>query len=258
MGKLLTEIGPREAKFIESQKVFFVATAPLSEDHHVSVSPKSSGMVVLDRHTVMYGDLTGSGAETAAHVLQNGRMTLLFGNLESGPPKILRLAGKAEVILAENAPAALVEKLPDEVKHSIGFRAIYKLRVTRISTSCGYTIPVMEFKKFRSSLTEFAEMTGKEGLFHYVTKRNSYSIDGLPSLAHLRKNAPEVVMAELDGLNIGKVVSDAKGWKEYLQHRRLLLAHQFSVPSWSTAGVVLVAFVAGAALGQSLPKRWSR
>ena len=100
MGKVLDEIGPSEEEFISKQKVFFVGTAPLSAEHHVNVSPKAPGssVKVLGPHKVAYADLTGSGSEAAAHVLENQRMCLMFCNLEEGPPKIVRLHGKAEMI----------------------------------------------------------------------------------------------------------------------------------------------------------------
>jgi len=207
MGKVLPEIGPREEAFIASQKVFFVATAPLDPNHHVSVSPKANGCVVLDPHTVVYADLSGSGAETAAHLLQNGRMTLLFSNLEAGPPKILRLFGRAEVILAENVAPSLLRKLPSEITRSPGFRAVYKLRVSRISTSCGYSLPIFDFVKSRHVLDEFAEKLGTRGMFDYNTKKNSFSIDGLPSLALLRNGAPAVDPVEEEGFVFGKEVA---------------------------------------------------
>lgn len=206
MGKVLPEISATEVAFIASQKVFFVATAPLSVDHHVSVSPKAQGCVVLDPHTVVYGDLTGSGAETAAHVLQNGRMTLMFCNILAGPPKILRLSGHAELILAENASTALLQTLPASITQSCGFRAVYKLRVDRVSSSCGYSLPVLEFVKFRNTLAEYNVRAGVEGMRDYCTLKNSFSIDGLPSLALLRKGAPPVEPVPEDGFIHGKQV----------------------------------------------------
>jgi len=214
MGKLLPEIGPREEAFISSQKVFFVATAPLDPNHHVSVSPKANGCVVLDPHTIVYADLTGSGAETAAHVLQNGRMTLMFCNIEAGPPKILRLFGRAQVILAENVPPSLLQRLPSDITSHLGFRAVYKLAVSRISSSCGYSLPIMEFVKHRTTLDEVTEKNGKSWVFDYNTKKNSFSIDGLPSLALLRSNAPVVEPAEEEGYIVGKPISLSKQKKD--------------------------------------------
>jgi Pyridoxamine 5'-phosphate oxidase len=211
MGKVLEEISDKESRFIAESKVFFVATAPLSSEHHVSVSPKAPGnsCVVLSAHEVAYADLTGSGAETAAHVLQNGRMTLLFCNLERGAPQILRLHGKAELILAARVPATLLAKFPHHITSHIGFRAVYRLKVHRISTSCGYSLPQMDFVKYRSTLDEYTEKAGKAGMFDYVTKKNSYSIDGLPSLALLREDGPMHVEPVVeDGYIFGNVVVD--------------------------------------------------
>ena len=213
MGQVIPEITAKEADFIASQKVFFVATAPLSSDHHISISPKSPGnsCIVLDRTTVAYADLTGSGAETAAHVLQNGRMTLLFCNLEKGAPKILRLHGKAQLIMAEDVPVGLKEKFPKNVTESFGFRAVYKINVTRISTSCGFSLPVMTFLNYRGTLEEYTRREGIDGIFNYNTKKNSFSIDGLPSLALLRRDAPKYVEPKAeDGFIFGNVVE--KPW----------------------------------------------
>ena len=212
MGKVLDEISDKEARWIAESKVFFVATAPLSSEHHVSVSPKAPGSscVVLSGREVAYADLTGSGAETAAHVLQNGRMTLMFCNLERGPPQILRLFGKAELILAGHVPASLLTKFPNHVTSNDGFRAVYRLEVHRISTSCGYSLPQMDFVKYRATLDEWTEKAGKVGMSVYVTKKNSFSIDGLPSLALLRKRGPgHTIVPVVDkGYIYGKEVMD--------------------------------------------------
>jgi len=208
MGKVIPNISENEAAFIAAQKVFFVATAPLSAEHHISVSPKAPGnsCIVLGPNTVAYADLTGSGAETAAHVLQNGRMTLLFCNLEHGAPKILRLHGKAQVIMAEDVPPGLKAKFPQEVTKSFGFRAVYKLNVHRVSSSCGFSLPIMEFQKYRGTLEEYACREGKVGIFNYNTLKNSFSIDGLPSLALLRSDAPKYVEPiQEEGFIFGKV-----------------------------------------------------
>ncbi|KAA8491728.1 Pyridoxamine 5'-phosphate oxidase family protein ustO [Porphyridium purpureum] len=206
MGKLLPEIGEPEAAFIASQKVFFVGTAPLSPDHRVNVSPKANGCVVLDKHTVVYADLTGSGAETAAHVLQNGRMTLMFCNLEAGAPRILRLFGRAQLILAEDVPESLLQKLPERMTKNEGFRAVYKLSVDRVTQSCGYSMPVMTFEKYRTTLDEWTQHKGPDGMNEYRTLKNSFSIDGLPSLALLRNDAPvDIVPVPEGGYILGKV-----------------------------------------------------
>jgi Pyridoxamine 5'-phosphate oxidase len=252
MGQVLPEISEKEASFIASQKVFFVATAPLSVDHHVSVSPKANGCVVLDPHTVVYADLTGSGAETAAHVLQNGRMTLMFCNIEAGPPKILRLFGRADVILAENVPTALLKKLPVEITSSHGFRAVYKLHVHRISSSCGYSMPIMEFKKNRSTLDDITEKEGKVGIFNYNTLKNSFSIDGLPSLALLRKDAPNVEPVAEEGFILGKVQGKASCESDVTRDFKLKVYHAPATVRLRVSHLVLAGlsiFVAGLVVG---------
>lgn len=209
MGKVVSEIGESEAAFIASQKLFYVATAPLSQHHHVNVSPKANGCVVVDPHTVVYADLTGSGAETAAHVIQNGRMTLMFCNIEAGSPCILRLYGTAEVLVAENVPDSLRQKLnlPAEVVNSAGFRALYKLHVHRVARSCGYSLPIMEFRQYRTTLEDWSGKKGHEAMHAYVTLKNSFSIDGLPSLGLLRSDAPNVEPVLEEGYVLGKSVN---------------------------------------------------
>jgi hypothetical protein len=211
MGKVLECISKKEEEFILKQKVFFVGTAPLSADHHINVSPKAPGnsVIVLDPHTVVYGDLTGSGAETASHVLENERMTLMFCNLEEGLPIILRLYGKATLIVKEEVPRSILDKLPKEITTSHGFRGVYVLKVDRISSSCGYSLPVMKYEKQRKTLEEYtvrAVKEGDEGLTEYCLRKNSFSIDGLPSLALVRYPDKTIVQDEQDGYVFGKEI----------------------------------------------------
>jgi hypothetical protein len=211
MGKVLDSISEKEAEFIANAKVFFVATAPLGAEHHVNVSPKAPGnsCVVLSPLVVAYADLTGSGAETAAHVLENGRMTLMFCNLERGPPNILRLFGRAEVILAADCDPNLLAQFPEIVTSSFGFRAVYKLQLERISTSCGYSLPQLDFVKHRHTLQEWAVKLGRDGVGEYLTHKNSFSIDGLPSLALLSTDGPKrIVPVAKDGYIFGEVVTN--------------------------------------------------
>eukprot|EP00980_Cylindrotheca_fusiformis_P001369 scaffold343_cov94-Cylindrotheca_fusiformis.AAC.5 len=188
MGKVLDCIGDQDVEFIEKQKVFFVATAPLSKDHHVNVSPKSPGssLVILDPHKVAYLDLTGSGSESAAHVLENGRMTILFCNLEEGPPKILRLHGTAKVVLREDADTDLLSKFPTDLTSSPGFRAVFVVQLNRVSLSCGFSMPVMKFESYRQILKNKTEGQGRQKMLDYNIKMNSFSIDGMLSIGVLR------------------------------------------------------------------------
>jgi hypothetical protein len=207
MGKVLDCISEKEEKFIRDQKVFFVATAPLSIDHHVNVSPKAPGtsVVVIDPRTVAYADLTGSGAETASHVVENGRMTLMFCNLEKGGPQILRLHGEARVVIKEEIPISLFNKFPKEITSSHGFRCIYILNVHRVSSSCGYSLPVMQFEKYRNTLEEVTEKLGDAAVKEFGVKKNSFSIDGLPSLGLLRNKDKVIVEDPQDGFIFGKI-----------------------------------------------------
>ena len=221
MGKVIECLTEREEEFIRKQKVFFVATAPLSEEHHVNVSPKAPGtsVIVLDPYTVAYCDLSGSGAETSAHVLQNQRMTLLFCNIESGPPKILRLYGQAR-LLAKDCIAdkiefdKLVPKFPTSVTQSYGFRAMFILKIDRMSSSCGYTLPVLHFEKYRQTLEEFTQKKGKEGMIDYRVLKNSFSIDGLPSLSIYsykgQKDKKQIVPKPENGYIFGELAENGE------------------------------------------------
>jgi hypothetical protein len=254
MGKLLNCIRKREADFISRQKVFFVATAPLSKDHHVNVSPKAPGtsVIVIDPHTVAYCDLTGSGAETAAHVLENQRMTLLFCNLEEGPPKILRLHGKAKVVVKEDVESSLLERFPKHLISSYGFRAIYVLRIDRISTSCGYSLPIMNFQKHRETLNEWTENRGKQGMWDYGILKNSFSIDGLPSLTILRNSRDDrdcvIVPKPEDGyISTGERVPTcdprAKEEERVGITTMLSTSQKKNESNWNLFGIVLVFFL---------------
>lgn len=218
MGKLLPCISTREAEFIATQKVFFVATAPLSPDHHVSVSPKSPGssVVVIDPNTVAFADLTGSGAEGAAHVLQNGRITLLFVNIESGPPKILRLHGKGRVVSANDVDPKLLGRFPSDIVGSHGFRSVFVIDVDRVSTSCGYSMPVMKFERYRTTLEDWTEKKGNDGMREYRIEKNSFSIDGLPSVTSMDPTSygPMIKQVSKNGYFYGEVVGEENEWEE--------------------------------------------
>src|SRR5687767_10044393 len=134
MGKVYDALDDGLRAFLAEQRVFFVATAP-SADGHVNLSPKGYDCFrVLDDHTVAYLDLTGSGVETIAHLRDDGRITLMFCAF-TGPPKILRLYGRGEVI---EAGAAGFDALAAGFPPLPGARAIIRVRVDRISDSCGY------------------------------------------------------------------------------------------------------------------------
>ena len=176
MGRAVDGISPELRAFIESQHVFFVATAPLEADGHVNLSPKGMNTFrVLAPNRVAYLDLTGSGNESAAHLRQNGRVTFMFCAFD-GKPQILRLYGKARVVRPGDAPwaelATLFPQLP-------GARQIVVADVTRAQTSCGFGVPLMNFEAERDALVRWAEAKGEEGLRAYREQKNRVSIDGL-------------------------------------------------------------------------------
>lgn len=177
MASVVEEITPDLQSFLEAQSVFFVATAPLGEDGHVNLSPKGLDTFrVLDPHAVAYLDLTGSGAETIAHLQENGRITLMFCAF-TGRPNIVRLYGQGAVVRAEDPDAGpLFERFPAIP----GARAVIRVDVSRISTSCGYAVPLMQEVGPRRALVDWATKKGDDGLVEYRATKNATSIDGLP------------------------------------------------------------------------------
>jgi hypothetical protein len=178
MGRVLDSISDELRAFLEAQPVFFVATAP-ADGGHVNVSPKGlDSFRVLDPHTVAYLDLTGSGVETIAHLRENGRITLMFCAFE-GTPNIVRLYGRGEALPVGTPESdALLGRFPQIV----GARSVIRVALDRVSTSCGYGVPLMRFEEPRSRLLEWAEARGPEGLTEYRAQKNATSIDGLPGL----------------------------------------------------------------------------
>jgi hypothetical protein len=179
MGKLLTALDDDITAFIRAQRLFFVATAPSGSEGHVNLSPKGyDSFRVIDATTVAYLDLTGSGVETIAHLRENGRITLMFCAF-SGPPNIVRLYGRGEVIRHDEegfaGMAALFGELP-------GARAVIKVHVDRVATSCGYGIPRFGYEEDRDTLVKYAEKRGPEGMAKYRTEKNTLSVDGLPGI----------------------------------------------------------------------------
>ncbi len=178
MGKVLTTIDDSLRSFLESQRMFFVATAPA--EGHLNLSPKGLDTFrVLDEHTVAYLDFVGSGVETIAHLKENGRIVLLFCAF-TGAPKIVRLHGRGEAIFPSDAEyPALRALFPDYA----GARAVIRVHCERISDSCGYAVPLYDFRGHRTQLIDWAEKKGPEGLADYQRQKNAESIDGLPGLS---------------------------------------------------------------------------
>ena len=179
MGKLLDTITPELEQFITEQKLFFVASAPLDPKGHVNCSPKGlDSFRIIDPKTIVYQDLTGSGVETIAHIHENQRVTILFCAF-NGPPFILRLYGEGEVVTASHPDfEALSKRFPSR----IGVRSYIMVRLSRITTSCGYGVPLFEFKGDRDTMLKWAEHKGEDGVIAYRREKNRTSIDGLPGI----------------------------------------------------------------------------
>ncbi|MBD2253457.1 pyridoxamine 5'-phosphate oxidase family protein [Nostoc parmelioides] len=178
MAKVFDHITKELQEFITAQHLFFVASAPLSPDGHVNMSPKGLDCFrILSPHQVAYLDLTGSGNETSAHLQENGRITLMFCAFE-GSPLILRLYGKGETILPSspnwNSLYSLFPPIP-------GTRQIIVADIERVQTSCGLGVPLYEYQGQRQALVDWAEKKGMQGVNDYRKQKNVVSIDGLPT-----------------------------------------------------------------------------
>jgi hypothetical protein len=195
VGKLYADLDDRLRKFIARQPVFFVATAPdLGPDGsggHVNISPKGyqDTFAVLGPRTVAYLDLTGSGAETIAHVRQNGRITIMFCSF-THETKIVRLYGAGEVVLPGSARwSELAPHFPrtaDPAAELTSQRAIIVVELERIADSCGYAVPEMSLTGERAVLDRWAAGRTAGDLAGYRAENNSVSIDGLPALEPTR------------------------------------------------------------------------
>ena len=178
MAKFFDSILPNHAKFIEHQKMFFVASAPLSADGHVNVSPKGLDCFrILSDIRVMYMDIVGSGNETSAHILENGRITLMFCAYD-GPPLILRLYGKGYTVLPGDPEWPELAKSFDLL---LGTRQIIVADVDMVQTSCGFSVPLYEYTGERDHAQKWAENKGVDGLEKYKEEKNRVSLDGLPT-----------------------------------------------------------------------------
>jgi hypothetical protein len=165
--------------FIRAQKVFFVATAALGTEGHVNVSPKGyESLVVLDGRRVAWLDLGGSGAETLAHLRENGRITLMFCAFE-GAAKIVRLHGKGRAVAFEEPEFGELKALFPAFERA---RAIVVVDVERISDSCGWGVPFLEFKAEREQLRRHVDHRPFAEWAERRYRANAVSIDGLPAL----------------------------------------------------------------------------
>ena len=176
MGKQFEQLEPKHIEFIEQQKIFFVATAPT--EGKINLSPKGmDSFRVLDASRVLWLNVTGSGNETAAHVLDNPRMTVMFCAFE-GAPQILRLYGTAKVVHQRDAAWS---ELYSHFTAVSGARQLFDMQVEMVQTSCGMSVPLYDYIGQRDELSKWAEKKGEEGIRQYWHDRNQVSLDGKPT-----------------------------------------------------------------------------
>lgn len=179
MGKEYERLSDEHRRWIGEQHMFFVATAPLGGGH-VNMSPKGYDTFrILNDRAVAYLDLTGSGIETIAHLRENERLTIMFCAFE-GRPRILRLYGRGSAVLHDDAGFASAAE-PWSPLHP-GARSVVRLEIDIVRSSCGYSIPFMDYAGERETLAEWAERKGPDGIEKYWDERNDVSIDGLRGL----------------------------------------------------------------------------
>jgi len=176
MGQKYTEIPEKLYTFIQQQKIFFVATAAC--DGRINISPKGlDSLRILNKNRVIWLNLTGNGNETAAHLLEKNRMTLMFCAFE-GDPLILRLYGHAQAIHPKNTEW---EELIAHFPPLAGARQVIDMTVDLVHCSCGIGVPYFDFVGERNLLAEWAEKKGESGIRQYWQDRNQISLDGKPT-----------------------------------------------------------------------------
>jgi hypothetical protein len=179
MAKVFDGISDELAQWIAAQHVFFVATAPLAADGLVNLSPRGLDCLsVLGPRRVAWVDLVGSGVETIAHLRENGRIVLMWCAFE-GPPKIVRLHGTGHVRLPGTPEFDEVTALHPAF---LAARAVIDVEVERVSDSCGFGVPRLDYAGERDQLLRWADNRGPERIASYVAERNAVSLDGLPGV----------------------------------------------------------------------------
>jgi hypothetical protein len=190
MGRIYDRIDDHQRAWIARQPLFFVGTAPLGADGHVNVSPKGpiGTLRVLDDRTVAYLDMVGSGAETIAHLRENGRIVVMLCAFD-GPPRILRLHGRGEVVEPADGrfDALLAQAGFEQPAHAESRRAIVVVAVERIADSCGYGVPLLRHEGARPHSDAWTakklRVGGPDAIARYSEENNAVSIDGLPALS---------------------------------------------------------------------------
>lgn len=173
MAKKFEQLDSEHKAFIERQHLYFVGSA--GAEGYVNVSPKGmDSLRILDSRRLIWLNLTGSGNETAAHVLENARMTVMFSSFDK-QPLILRVYGKAEVVYPKDEKwNKLIEHFPEYT----GARQIFDLNIDLVQTSCGFAVPYYDFVSERDTLVNWADKRGTEGVKAYWMEKNRVSLDG--------------------------------------------------------------------------------
>ncbi len=178
MGKFYTSIEEKHREFIAKQHMFFVSSAPLSSSGHINLSPKGLDCFrVVSANQIAYMDIVGSGNETSAHLLENGRITFMFCAF-SGPPLILRLYGSGRTVLPTDADW---NELSQHFELLPFTRQIIVADISMVQTSCGFSVPLYKHIGERDHAFKWAENKGPEGLEKYKQEKNRISLDGLPT-----------------------------------------------------------------------------
>jgi len=176
MGKVFPALLPEHESYIKRQHIFFVGSAPLSEEGHINISPKGyDTLQVISPTRVAYLDVTGSGNETSAHLAENGRITFMFVAFE-GAPVILRLYGRGRVVLPDSP------EWDEQVKQFVvipGERQIIDVDIQEVKTSCGMSIPFFSYSGERDALKQWAAKMGDQEIEKYRRKKNRTSMDGM-------------------------------------------------------------------------------
>lgn len=177
MADFFNALEQKHIDFINQQQMFFVASAP--KEGRINLSPKGLDCFrIISPTEVCYLDYLGSGNETAAHMLDDGRITIMF-NSYSRNPLIMRLYGRGK----SHAPgSARFKELMALFEEAPGIRQIFTIKIDSLQTSCGFGVPIYEGAEERQTLYKWTEKKDKQGLKDYFNEKNLVSIDGLPAV----------------------------------------------------------------------------
>jgi hypothetical protein len=189
MGKIFESVDDKLADWIDKQHIFFVGTAPSGAEGSINVSPKglAGTFAILGPRQAGYLDYTGSGVETIAHLRDNGRIVFMFCAVE-GPPRIVRLHGTGRVVLTDD-PEFETLRPHFGKERTRGQRSIIVADLTRISDSCGFSLPLMDYRADRDVLDKVQLHNGDDYYPPYWETKNARSIDGLPGMPVTDKTA---------------------------------------------------------------------